>query len=77
MTLVTLRQGARITLPRNIRQAARLGEGDYLEAEVTVAGAIPLKPAGIARRERTPAQEAEILAVVDQERRAYAVERRR
>jgi len=77
MTLVKLRRGAQITLPREIREAARLEEGDYLEAEVTEVGAILLKPAAIAGREPTPAQEAEILAVVDQERRAYAAERRR
>jgi uncharacterized protein YifE (UPF0438 family) len=56
---------------------ARLEEGDYLEAEVTEAGAILLKPVSIGRREPSPAQEAEILAVVDQERNAYAAERRR
>jgi hypothetical protein len=52
-----------------------LGEGDYLEAKVTEARAILLKPVGIAGREPTPAQEAEILSVVDQERQAYAAER--
>ena len=76
MTLVRLRRAAQITLPHDIRDAAHLKEGDYLEAEVTEAGAILLKPVNIARREPTPEQEAEILGIVDQERRTYAAERR-
>jgi AbrB family looped-hinge helix DNA binding protein len=75
--LVRLRRAAQITLPLDIREAARLKEGDYLEAEITDTGAILLKPVNIAHREPGPEQEAEILSVVDQERRAYAVERRR
>jgi bifunctional DNA-binding transcriptional regulator/antitoxin component of YhaV-PrlF toxin-antitoxin module len=77
MTVVKLRRGAQITLPRDIVEAARLGEGDYLEAKVTEARAILLKPVGIAGREPTPAQEAEILSVVDQEHQVYAAERGR
>jgi AbrB family looped-hinge helix DNA binding protein len=77
MALVRLRRAAQITLPHDIREAARLKEGDYLEAEVTDAGAILLKPVNIAHREPTPEQEAEILSVVEHERRAYAAERRR
>ncbi len=77
MSLVRLRRAAQITLPQSIRDAILLKEGDYLEAEVTEAGAILLKPVNIARREPSPAQEAEILSVVDAERRAYAAERRR
>jgi AbrB family looped-hinge helix DNA binding protein len=77
MTLVKVRRAAQITLPRDIREAARLNEGDYLEAEVTEAGAILLRPVSIGQREPSPAQEAEILAVVDQERKAYAAQRRR
>ncbi len=76
MTLVRLRRAAQITLPLEIRQAARLKEGDYLEAEVTKAG-ILLRPVTVDRRGPTPEQEAEIQAVVDQERRNYAEERRR
>jgi AbrB family looped-hinge helix DNA binding protein len=76
MALVRLRRAAQITLPQDIREAAHLQEGDYLEAEVTEGGTILLKPVNIARREPTPEQEAEILSVVDQERRAYAAERR-
>ena len=60
-----------------IREAARLEEGDYLEAEVTESGAILLKPVSIAEREPTPEQEAEILAAVDEARRFYANKRRR
>jgi len=75
--LVKVRRAAQITLPLVIREAARLEEGDYLDAEVTENGSIVLRPVSIAGRgEPTPAQEAEILAVVDQERKAYAAERR-
>ena len=76
MTLVKLRRAAQITLPLEIRRAARIKEGDYLEAEVTEAG-ILLRPVSVGRRVPTPEQEAEILAVVDQERRDYAKERGR
>jgi AbrB family looped-hinge helix DNA binding protein len=77
MALVKLRRAAQITLPQNIREAARLTEGDYLEAEITESGAILLKPVKIADREPTPDQEAEILSVVDQQRSLYETERRR
>lgn len=76
MTLVKLRRAAQITLPLAIRRAARLKEGDYLEAEVTKAG-ILLRPVSVDRREPTPDEEAEILSVVDEERKDYADERRR
>jgi AbrB family looped-hinge helix DNA binding protein len=74
--LVKVRRAAQITLPREIRQAAHLEEGDYLEAEVTDSG-ILLRPVSIGSREPTPEQEAEILAVVNKERRTYAAQRRR
>jgi AbrB family looped-hinge helix DNA binding protein len=77
MALVRLRRAAQITLPQDIREAAHLKEGDYLEAKVTESGTILLKPVNIARREPTSEQEAEILSVVDHERKAYAAERRR
>ena len=77
MALVRLRRAAQLTLPHDIRQAAHLHEGDYLEAEVTPSGVILLKPVNIARRAPTPAQETEILDVVDHERQTYAAERRR
>jgi AbrB family looped-hinge helix DNA binding protein len=76
MTLVRLRRAAQITLPREVREAARLSEGDYLEAVVTEGG-ILLKPVTPGHRQPTPAEEEEILSVVDEERRAYAAERRR
>lgn len=76
MALIKLRRAAQITLPREIRDAARLSEGDYLEASVTEDG-ILLTPVSVGRREPTPAEEAEIQAVVDEERKAYAAERRR
>ena len=77
MTLVKVRRAAKITLPRDIREAAGLEEGDYLEAEVTENGTILLKPVGIAGREPSPEQEAEILAAVDEARRFYAKKRGR
>ncbi len=77
MSLVRLRRAAQITLPQSIRDAVRLKEGDYLEVAVTESGAILLKPVNIAQREPSPEQEADILSVVDAERRAYAAERRR
>ena len=78
MTLVKVRRAAQITLPRDIREAARLEEGDYLKAEVTESGTIVLKPISIAGREPLPPeQEAEILAAVDEARSFYAEKRRR
>ena len=77
MTLVKVRRAAQITLPREIREAAHLEEGDYLEAEVTASGTILLKPVSIAEREPTPQQEAEILRAVDEARRFYAKKRGR
>ena len=59
MTLVKVRRAAQIALPHDIREAARLEEGDYLEAEVTESGTILLKPVSIAGREPTPEQQAE------------------
>ena len=70
-------RAAQITLPRDIREAAQVKEGDYLEAEVTESGAILLRPVSIARREPTPEQEAEILAAVDEARAFHADKRRR
>ncbi len=74
--LVKVRRAAQITLPREIRQAAHLEEGDYLKAEVTESG-ILLRPVSIGSREPTAKQQAEILAVVNKERRTYAAQRRR
>ncbi len=76
MALVKIRRAAQITLPREIRDAAHLEEGDYLEAQLTKEG-ILLRPVNIGRREPSSEQEAEILAVVDQERKTYAKQRRR
>ena len=76
MALVKLRRAAQLTLPREIREAARLEEGDYLDVQLTGEG-ILLRPVSVGVREPSPEQEAEILAVVDQERKSYAEERRR
>ena len=77
MALVKVRRAAQITLPRDIREAARLEEGDYLEAEVTENGSILLRPVSIAGREPTPIQEAEILAAADEARAFHASKRGR
>jgi AbrB family looped-hinge helix DNA binding protein len=77
MALVRLRRAAQITLPGGIREAARLKEGDYLEADVTEAGAFLLRPVNVPGREPTPKQEAEILAAVDEARAFHAAQRRR
>ncbi len=77
VSLVKIRRAAQITLPRDIREAAHLEEGDYLEAELTQSGAILLRPVSIAGREPTPEQEADILAAVDEARVQNAVKRRR
>ena len=53
-----------------------LGEGDYLEPRFTKGGVL-LRPVSIHAREPSADQEAEILDVVNQERRKYAKERRR
>ena len=76
MALVRVRRAAQVTLPREIREAAHLKEGDYLDVQVTKEG-ILLRPVSVDVREPSPEQEAEILAVVDQERKSYAAERRR
>jgi AbrB family looped-hinge helix DNA binding protein len=44
MTLLKVRERAEITLPREIRDALNVQEGDYLEAEV-VEGGVLLRPA--------------------------------
>jgi AbrB family looped-hinge helix DNA binding protein len=77
MTLIKVRRAAQITLPRHIREAARLEEGDYLEAQLTESGTILLRPVNIAGREPIPEQEAEILAAVDEARSFYGKKRGR
>ena len=43
MTLARIRGKGQVTLPDNIRQAANLAEGDYLEVSVSQ-GAIVMRP---------------------------------
>ena len=43
MSLVKVRRAAEITLPTEVRDALRVGEGDYLEAEL-VEGGVMLRP---------------------------------
>jgi AbrB family looped-hinge helix DNA binding protein len=50
MSLVKVIGNGQITLPPEAREALRVKDGDYLEAEV-VEGEVRLKPAAIADRE--------------------------
>ena len=51
-TLIRIVRGGQITLPAEVRKALRLGEGDYLEAEV-VDNRLWLKPVVIVPRDKT------------------------
>jgi hypothetical protein len=77
VTLVKLRHAAQVTLPQDIREAAPLEESGCLMAETIAVGVILPRTVGTAGNEPSTAEEVEILAVVDQERRAYATEHRR
>ena len=74
--LVRIQRAGQITLPREVREAMNLGEGDYLAPRFTKGGVL-LRPVSVRAREPSATQEAEILDVVNQERRKYAKERRR
>lgn len=76
LDLVRIRRAGQITLPREVREAMNLGEGDYLAPRFTQGGVL-LRPVSVRAREPSATQEAEILDVVNQERRKYAKERRR
>ena len=76
LDLVRIRRAGQITLPREVREAMNLREGDYLAPRFTKGGVL-LRPVSVRAREPSAAQEAEILDVVNQERRKYAKERRR
>ena len=76
LDLVRVRRAGQITLPREVREAMNLSEGDYLEPRYTKGGVL-LRPVSVRAREPSAAQEAEILDVVNQARRKYAKERRR
>ena len=76
LDLVKIRRAGQITLPREVRDAMNLGEGDYLEPQFTKGGVL-LRPVSVHAREPSAAQAAEILDVVNQARRKYAKERRR
>ena len=76
LDLVRVRRAGQITLPREVREAMNLGEGDYLAPRFTKGGVL-LRPVSVRAREPSATQEAEILDVVNQERRKYAKERRR
>ena len=44
MARTTLRAKGQLTLPEEVRKAARLEEGDLIEAEVTDSGEVILRP---------------------------------
>jgi AbrB family looped-hinge helix DNA binding protein len=60
MALVKIKDRAQITLPPEVRQALKVGVGDYLEAQV-VEGGVLLKPVAVI--ERTKAWE-ELMRIV-------------
>lgn len=64
MTLVKLRERAQLTLPREIREALAVADGDYLEASV-VDGGVLLRPVAVVDRE---AARAELRALLDERR---------
>ena len=74
-TLIKLRRSSQITLPLDIREAAKLNDGDYLEASLTEDG-ILLRPVTVRARHPNRTDEALIQSVVDEVRRDYAQERR-
>lgn len=74
-TLIRLRKSSQITLPLELREAAKLNDGDYLEACLTDEG-ILLRPVTVRARHPSRSDDALIQAVVDEVRGEYAQERR-
>lgn len=66
MTLVRLRERAQITLPQEVRDALKVKQGDYLEAEL-VEGGVLLRPMAVVDRERPrpPAGHADLRQPLD------------
>lgn len=60
MTLVKIRERAQITLPAEVRRALKVGQGDYLEAEV-VEGGLMLRPVALVDRDAAKARLEELL----------------
>jgi AbrB family looped-hinge helix DNA binding protein len=50
MALVRVRERAQITLPQEVRDALKVKQGDYLEAEI-VAGGVLLRPKAVVDRD--------------------------
>lgn len=73
-SLVRLRRSSQITLPLHIREAAKLNDGDYLEASITEDG-ILLRPVTVRPKHPSQHDEALINSVVNEVRRDYAHER--
>jgi AbrB family looped-hinge helix DNA binding protein len=61
MALVKLRERAQITLPREVRAALKVEQGDYLEAEV-VDGGVLLRPVAVADRDAARRRVREMLS---------------
>jgi AbrB family looped-hinge helix DNA binding protein len=60
MTIIRIRERAQITLPAEVRKALKVGQGDYLEAEV-VEGGLMLKPIALVDRKAAKARLKELL----------------
>jgi AbrB family looped-hinge helix DNA binding protein len=63
MTVIKIRERAQITLPAELRKALKVGQGDYLEAEV-VEGGVMLKPIAFVDREAAKARVKEAMDTV-------------
>ena len=51
MSLMRVRAAAQLTLPADVREALKIKEGDYLEAEIVKDGVL-LKPVTVVARDR-------------------------
>jgi AbrB family looped-hinge helix DNA binding protein len=60
MIVIKIRERAQITLPAELRKALKVGQGDYLEAEV-VEGGVMLKPVAFVDRAAAKRQLEELL----------------
>jgi AbrB family looped-hinge helix DNA binding protein len=63
MPLVKVVRNGQITLPASVRQALKVGEGDYLEAEV-IDGKVELRPVAVIDRAQADRRLEEILSRV-------------
>jgi AbrB family looped-hinge helix DNA binding protein len=64
MALLKVLRAGQITLPADLRRRLRLGEGDYVEAEVVENGLL-LKPVAMIERERAWD---DLMAIIDEDK---------